>query len=296
METQVKVTKAELKKLSRDFRVTASRLLKTVVDDGMSNLRKFIDFIERNPVIYDLIFRHHSSCPSKFEEILTKRNDRLIKDLLPDETPEEEIFFIYRYLKWGVEEYGENKGLGYWVLANQFIGHSKKIQDTVDAFNKRSVLPFVNHIDSYLHHLQIDMGEDEQKQIVIQIDGDNYGDNLGSTMSQTNIDQKNSSIGVGVNQGQINTKNLAGTINSSQVNEVLRLIETLHQNVENIPSDHQDVAIESLETLKAEVTTPTKTSKLKTALIALWGVGKDIANFANAVSAIAERLGVHLPG
>jgi hypothetical protein len=52
----------------------------------------------------------------------------------------------------------------------------------------------------------------------------------------------------------------------------------------------------SLETLEAEVVTPTKPGKLKSALFALWSVGKDVASFANALSAIAERLGIHLHG
>lgn len=47
-------------------------------------------------------------------------------------------------------------------------------------------------------------------------------------------------------------------------------------------------------TLLAEIITPTKPGKLKSALFALWSVGKDVAIFGNAVSAIAERLGIHL--
>lgn len=83
---------------------------------------------------------------------------------------------------------------------------------------------------------------------------------------------------------------------SSNINEILKVIELLHQQLKSLPSDNQDVAVDSLETLKSEIITPTKPGRLKSALFALWSIGKDVATFANAVSAIAERLGINLIG
>ena len=100
-----------------------------------------------------------------------------------------------------------------------------------------------------------------------------------------------------VNSFQNAAENLAGTINNSpQVNEILELIETLHQNISSISSEYQGFVTESIETLESEVKNPTKNFNLKTLLFALWGIGKDVALFGNAVFAIAERFGITLPG
>jgi hypothetical protein len=52
------VTRAEIKKLSRAFRVMASQLLRTESQDGINNLRRFIKFIESNPLLYDFIIKN----------------------------------------------------------------------------------------------------------------------------------------------------------------------------------------------------------------------------------------------
>ena len=120
--------------------------------------------------------------------------------------------------------------------------------------------------------------------------------NINNTTSGDSIHQ-NGNFGVGVSNGEIKTENLAGNIAfSPQTNEIIELIETLRKNINNIPSENQDVVIESIDNLKSEVETPTKTSKLKTALFPLWIIGKDVAVFGSAVLTIAEKLGVKLPG
>jgi hypothetical protein len=91
-----------------------------------------------------------------------------------------------------------------------------------------------------------------------------------------------------------NVTNTLSQHTSSDINEIIKLTELLYQQLKSIPSENQDVAADSLETLKAEIITPTKPGRLKSSLFALWSVGKDVATFANAVSAIAERLGIHM--
>jgi len=48
------------------------------------------------------------------------------------------------------------------------------------------------------------------------VEGNNSGHNLGGIMNEMNLDQRNSSIGVGGNQGNINTEKLAGTLNEAE--------------------------------------------------------------------------------
>ncbi|WP_377482157.1 MAG: hypothetical protein P2A85_29140 (plasmid) [Microcoleus anatoxicus] len=106
------------------------------------------------------------------------------------------------------------------------------------------------------------------------------------------IDQKGSSIGIGVNKGKVQTENTAGTINKFD-NEILPMIESLRQQIEAL--DNHTVRTEALEYLDDVVTeiqssTP-KQSRLKASFTALWNVVKDTALTANAVSAVAERFG-----
>jgi hypothetical protein len=115
-----------------------------------------------------------------------------------------------------------------------------------------------------------------------------------SNNRSTNINAGRDAIGNvgGDNSGSI--KNLLSQQTNADIDEILQLIKSLHQQIEAISPENQDVAVDSLETLEAEVITPTKPAKLKSALLALWSVGKDVVSFANVVLAIAEKFGIHL--
>jgi hypothetical protein len=84
----------------------------------------------------------------------------------------------------------------------------------------------------------------------------------------------------------------------SQVNntcaEVQNAIQDLKSLVGTLPENHQKDASEVIEDLQEEITNPTKLSRLKAFLVTLWALGKDIAGFANSVSAIAQRFGIDL--
>jgi hypothetical protein len=106
------------------------------------------------------------------------------------------------------------------------------------------------------------------------------------------IDQKGSSIGIGVNKGGVQAEKIAGSINEFH-NEILPMIESLRQQIEAL--DNHTVRTEALQYLDDVVTeiqssTP-KQSRLKASFTALWNVVKDIVVVANAVTALAERFG-----
>jgi hypothetical protein len=297
----LEITKKELEKLIYDFQTVANRFLETKYDEyyldneGMRNLDRFIKFIEERPILSDFI-QQKTSKSFDFSS-LNLQNFPQVMYQVPSESEEDEIAFIYQFLKAALEKHYKNPSSQNFIHLAKFVCSGSNLKKVLENFKNNLIKRLVDYILLYLNGLKINMVNEEEARIQIQVHGNNYGDNLASITSTMNIDQRNSSIGVGVNQGEINAEKLAGTINySSQVNEVLRLIETLHQNLDSLPSDHQDVAVESLETVKAEVTTPTKSSKLKSALIVLWTIGKDVASFSNSVSAIAERLGIHLLG
>ena len=91
--------------------------------------------------------------------------------------------------------------------------------------------------------------------------------------------------------GNSNTANVTQNV-GSDVAEVLQIIDTLRQSVDNLPSANQPIAIEALEDIKEEVVAPTRASRVRGALLTLWSVGKDVASFANATTSLAQRFGM----
>lgn len=111
---------------------------------------------------------------------------------------------------------------------------------------------------------------------------------LSQTFNVTN------SSSVGLQQfGNQNTAQSA-QFSSSNTTEVLQYLNDLKSLIDTLPANKQDVVTSSLSTIEEEVKNPTTSLRLKTALFSLWGVVRDVASFANAVTAVAERLGVHL--
>lgn len=97
------VSRAEVKKLSREFRVIAGQLLKTAYEDGINNLRKFIKFIENSPLIYNFILNNQITkydVPSLINSLAYSRYK------IPD-TKEEEISHTYQLLKYGLDHFLE---------------------------------------------------------------------------------------------------------------------------------------------------------------------------------------------
>jgi DNA-binding PadR family transcriptional regulator len=84
----------------------------------------------------------------------------------------------------------------------------------------------------------------------------------------------------------------------SQVNnigiELQDAIEDLKSLVDSLSENHQNDASEVIEDLQEEIANPTKQSRLKSSLINLWQFGKESVDFANKVSAIAQRFGIDL--
>lgn len=245
MQTEFKLTKTELRKISLEFRTKASRLLKTTLKEGISNLKRFIFYIENEPIISSFIKKNNIYTFDDIDLIIDYYDNVGCSLNIPDNSESREISFVYQLLKATANKY-DNSYDGYFTLARYYPGD--KYQQKVENFNKSVVSPFVNYISNYLTNLQIDMGDDDQTKVSIEVHGDNYG----NMMPETNIDQSKSSIGIGVNQNSdIKTEKLAGTIN-----------EASHKNIAEVAAEIQQL----LEQLSQ--TYPTSTSKEKTILVA----------------------------
>lgn len=105
-------------------------------------------------------------------------------DPIPDDSEEDEISFLYLLLKCGLEMFKDDDD-GYVSLSMRY--YSKNFQESCNRFGNSVVHPLVTYIETYLTHLQIDMGEDEQAKIKITI-GDNY--EIGGNMSIDNSQSK----------------------------------------------------------------------------------------------------------
>lgn len=137
----------ELNKLAREFRMYGSRLLTTKYGNGMSDLNRFLNFIESNEIIKNYILMDNEY-HYDIENICKNRGWRDKYDL-PIEK-DREIAFIYQLLKYGQIKFGD-----YTAFSNGY-GLGTKLQDHMDAFNNEVVKHLIDYIREYLEDLIID--------------------------------------------------------------------------------------------------------------------------------------------
>ena len=158
------MNKRELTKLAREFRMYGSRLLSTKYGNGMSDLNRFLNFIESNKIIYNFILKNNNH-RYDMESICTSRGWHDKYDLPVEK--DKEIAFIYQLLKYGQETYN-----GYSAFTNGY-GSGKKLQNHMDAFNNEVVKHLVDYVREYLEDLIIDSddelvnNESQEKRIFI---------------------------------------------------------------------------------------------------------------------------------
>lgn len=144
------MNKRELNKFSREFRMYASRLLSTKYGNGMSDLNRFLNFIESNEIINAFILKNNIH---QFDmKAICNNRDWHDKYDLPIEK-DKEISFIYQLLKYGQISYKD-----YTAFSNGY-GSGNKLQDHMDAFNNEVVKHLVDYIREYLEDLIIDIDD-----------------------------------------------------------------------------------------------------------------------------------------
>jgi hypothetical protein len=147
----------------------------------------------------------------------------------------------------------------------------------------------------------IDLGDDDQNKIHIQIG--TLHTLHGGIMSQGDSTVQNNSIQDATFQGGLAGRDYTGDItnigtqpSTKNIEEILEIIQLLRKEIPNLDQNNQSVALSSLKSIEEEVKKPTKTEQLKILLFALWSVGKDVVSFANALTALATRFEIKLPG
>lgn len=137
---------------------------------------------------------------------------------------EEEIVYTYRILKYMVEQKVSITSIG------MSYGHSTKFQDMVKGFGERVVLPFVNHIESYLTDIAIDMGFDEETKYMISINGGQV--NIAKDHATINATQNNS-------------------INTDELDKLVQSIKSLL--TDEIAPEEQEIINDNIEVLQEEL-------------------------------------------
>ena len=189
----------ELQKLSRNFRIAASRLLNTSYPDAIDNLKRFLNFIDKDDTISRFIAENNNAIFNIDEIIKNKESD----DRYPSQyAKSDEIAFTYQLLEYAAENYYE-----YYQLSKGYA-FSNLFKDHADEFNKDVVNPFIQHITTYLEELAIDLRDSQpNKSLSVHLNGENKGlisvnqdgstiisDNIFNNSDLKNIDELISSI------------------------------------------------------------------------------------------------------
>lgn len=141
------MNKKELNKLAREFRMYGSRLLTTKYGNGMSDLNRFLNFIESNGIIYEFILKNNNQQYDM--KVICSNRGWLKKYGLPIEK-DKEIAFIYQLLKYGQVSFGD------YTAFSHGYGSGNKFQDHMDAFNNEVVKHLVDYVREYLEDLIVD--------------------------------------------------------------------------------------------------------------------------------------------
>lgn len=262
----INITKKELKKASIGFRTLANRLIGCHYYECGSIVKRFIDFVDNCPIIFDYIQDCINSAALECDiatEVQTVAHSygRAIFDF-PSNT-KEEVAFTYQLLKY----FSQDDKL-YLSCAGSYSS-SSKYQDHIKEFHDRIVYPFVQDIETFLNEISIDMGYDEDVKFVITVNG-----------GQVNIAKDNSTINAIQNNG----------IDINQLDCLLQAIINSYPQ-EKSPEDKEAIE-ESVDVIKEELQNENpKKSLIKTALSSLEHIiptVKETAEFSAAVVALIQ--------
>ncbi|MCK1997509.1 hypothetical protein MPH47_09795 [Psychrobacillus psychrodurans] len=254
--------KKEFQLISAEFRRIASRLLKTNMNDGINNLKRFIFFIENNPLINNFIQEHNTLTFDIEKEI---QNREMYEGYLIQPDKKYEISFIYQLLKHCSDNCSEYISICY------FYGSSRNFQDMVDAFNDRVVSMLVGHIEVFLKGIWLDMADNDK-------------------------------FHINVNGGQVSIAQGQGTVNATQNNyfgeiqALKELAEKFNILIDQVDIDKETLADtrEIVEIALAEVISDSpKRSILKHAIEKIEYVGKlgtGLNGLNNVTHSLIEQL------
>lgn len=256
----MEINKKDLRKLSRAFRTISNRTIHAHFQEVDSIIHMFIDYIHNNSLILSYINSisiEDFDVAKETQEVLSSYGRAIF---YTGSSAEEEIAYTYKILKHLSEQEIRivNIAGGY--------AHSTKYQDMVKGFGERVVLPFVNHIETYLTDIAIDMGFDEEEKYMISING-----------------------------GQVNIAKDQATINATQYNginasELEKLIQCVKSSMtDSITLDVREIINDNIEVLGEELRKENpKKGFIKTAISGLQGIIPKVVESIELTAAITS--------
>ena len=172
------VDQTTLKKISRDFRTISSRLLRSEYSEADDNLRRFLEFVERSPVILGFITPRVENLAEYDIEV---KQDSRGRFKLPTD-PDDEIAAVWSLLK-QIDADVEHQFYQYASTHSR----SGKLNDSVADFNGGIVRPFINRVISYLAEKSDEAEQSKSGMAGVMVN--NYG-----PVSQQNLANQGSSI------------------------------------------------------------------------------------------------------
>lgn len=181
----MEINKKQLKTISYNFRIKAKNLLNTDYNEFIPNLKRFLNYIDNEEVINNYINSNLFSSidvEKEFNEI-ARSYGRMIFDI--GITEKEEVSNIYQILKYICETDYNVFRVG--VLDG--YTNSNKFQDRIDVFNNRVSNILIQHIETYLTTIAINMGLDEEVYYVINNESGNVQVNIANDNAIINANQ-----------------------------------------------------------------------------------------------------------
>lgn len=176
----------EFKLISRQFRRIGGDLLhKEDTDEAIRMAKRFINYVESEPIIADFI-RKNNVIEFNIKEIIETREFNEKFHIPLDD--KEEIAFIYQLLKYMTENFER-----YDLVSRPYAWYrGAKVSDSIREFNREVVKLLVNRITDYLEEKAIELGIDERPNAKVLIQG-NLGQLNFSETGNVQANQQNNS-------------------------------------------------------------------------------------------------------
>jgi hypothetical protein len=257
--------KTELKKILYSFHGQASRLMRTPFECFEADLSKFLSFLEKTPLINGYIEECVSrDLPEGFDadaevDAVQGGYGTIFGPFGgSDEEETAEIYLILQAIR--------KKGIsGRGLFFNGYASGSNKYQDMLKNFLDEVAYILVEHIESHLTEIGIEMGLDEHQSQVVSVSN--------SPNAQVNTSGGQSTLTA--------TQN-----NNPAMSELEPLLSELAQSARELNKDEKELVDDSIETLREEMASGSPKGKvIRPVLAALKGINES-AQFGAAVTQI----------
>lgn len=184
-----KITENEFKKLDLEFRTRASRLCRARYQESKMLLSKFLYYVEHTPLLNDYV---QCCSPDMSDETVKEMTENVIRgwgDVAFDfgNDIQQEVARQYRVLKYADDDKDASR---LFAIGRAFDGDSH-YQSSVDGFIHGVVTPFVDNLNLYLHTIAMNICSTSEKNIAINVHGDNAQINTAQGTSTINAEQIN---------------------------------------------------------------------------------------------------------